>query len=134
MLKSNLQPRSLDQNNNDAVVRLQTLNLDVNTFLQTVRPRLQAIFTELEGKCGESLEENKRIADLIQGVARTVQVAFKCPKCGEPARFACAKMGNAINGVFTFAHNSTNHGGTTMVPELNVIDMPQDKRRTKKKA
>jgi hypothetical protein len=108
----------------DPVSNLEELAASLDGVIAPIREQFAHLLLSLEGTNRESLEANVRLADIIQTTANRLGVAFRCPKCSEPARFRCVKNKSMKSGMFTFAHSTGTHTGTAAVPKLTLMDKP----------
>ncbi len=97
-------------------------------FHDGVRQFYSLWLQSLEGTTLEDLEANVALAKKIQSVATQLQCAFACSKCGMPSRFKCVKNRTVASGVFTFAHKTSTHGGTSTIPKLVLTEQDADGR------
>lgn len=114
-----------------ALTALRQRNDEIDTALEPIAASFQRDLLILEGRNFESLEANQQVAQLIQDTADRLRVAFSCPKCGESARFRCAKNASMKNGMFTFAHSVGTHTGTATIPKLTLVAKPEHGLREK---
>ena len=99
---------------------LDQIQGDIEAALEPLRKKFQEHVSTLEGKNLGTLEENQRIARMIQETADKLGVLFLCTKCNAASRFRCSENPTAKTGVFVFAHGKNTHGGTTTIPPLKV--------------
>ena len=114
-----------------ALFILRQRNDEIAAALDPIASAFQRDILALEGKNFESLEGNQQVAQVIQETADKLRVAFSCTKCGEPARFRCAKNASMKTGMFTFAHSVGTHTGTGTIPKLQLVGKPEHGLREK---
>ncbi len=102
----------------------------IDNKLASERPSFEKDCTDSEGTNLLDLGENQCLASIIQEIADRLQVAFRCPKCGQPARFRCVPNNKVKTGVFVFAHSTGPHGGTAALPKLILTEPAEDGRKT----
>lgn len=118
------------------LLRFKNRNEEIDRSYQPLIDAFRDDVLALQGRNFGSLEANQQIAEAVQETANRLFVEYLCPHCRTPARFKCAKAGNAKYGAFSFGHSGSTHGATTTIPKLIPVpkNTEQDgrKRRVKK--
>ena|ERR1044071_474661 len=117
---------------------LAEVSLSVERANKPIVSQLQALldaeFRSLQARGARgygSMEANRDFVSGLNTLLRRLDKRIKCPKCGKPSTLVLATAAGAVNGAFTFRHDTTRtvHGGTTALPPLKLCPPAPDRRR-----
>lgn len=108
---------------------LNGLQQELNRIQRTMRLTLQEKLQAFVGRTLGSLELNKRLAKLIQGMLDQHGFRVRCQQCGHPAILRVSPRKGMAGGAFVFDHTvegrRTFHGGSAQVPAIALVAKPE---------
>ncbi len=108
--------------------QLESLSADVQKMQHEIVLAIQSRLKTFEGWAFESLADKQAFAKMLHGLLDRHGLRVRCPECGSAAILRCLRAGNAKHGAFAFDHyldsGRTFHGGTTIVPRIEIVPKP----------
>lgn len=116
---------------NGECIRLQRLiNIDLLKHIIA----LDRLVASHAGDRFDDFQESLAVAEEIQRLMEMLGIMAECPKCGQPAKLRCKKVGRSKTGQFQFEHYSapegslkkrmTSHGGSSTFPSFRLMPTP----------
>lgn len=93
---------------------------------------IQGQLATMTGRCLESLQQNRELAETIHQLLDGHGLRVKCVECGHPAILRVSPRPGKPNGVFVFDHTiegrRTFHGGRSTIPTIQLVAKPPRKK------